>query len=93
VQEATGKKNSFDWWGNRKMWPEPSKLYWVCNGWCNNSVWSRLKAVTPFCVQHKRICQSLALCIQYAVSKPPSNIGILLSEIHSWFCHSELKTL
>jgi hypothetical protein len=35
----------------------------------NNSVWSRLKAVSPFCVQHKCIYHLLALCIQYAASK------------------------
>jgi hypothetical protein len=57
---------------------------------CNNSVWSRLKAVSPFSVQLKCICHSLALCIQYAVSKLPSNIGFLLSEIPIWFRHSEL---
>jgi len=51
---------------------------------CNNSVWSRLKAVCPFCVQLKCICHSLAVCIQYAVSKLPSNIGFLLSEIPNW---------
>jgi hypothetical protein len=55
---------------------------------CNNPVWRRLKAVFPFCVQHKCICHLLALCIQYAVSKPPSNIGFLLSEIPNWFRHS-----
>ena len=44
---------------------------------CNNSVWSRLKAVSPFCVQLKCICHS-ALCIQLAVSKLPSNIGFFL---------------
>jgi len=48
---------------------------------CNNSVWARLKAVSPFCVHLKCICHSLALCIHYAVSKLPSNIGFLLSEI------------
>jgi hypothetical protein len=42
-------------------------------------------------VQHKCICHSLALCIQHAVSKLPSNIGFLLSEIPSWFRHSELR--
>jgi hypothetical protein len=42
-------------------------------------------------VQHKCICHSLALCIQYAVFKLPSNIGFLLSEIPNWFCHSELR--
>ena len=58
---------------------------------CNNSVRSTLKAVCPFCVQLKCICHSLALCIQYAASKLPSNIGFLLSEIPHWFHHSELR--
>jgi hypothetical protein len=58
---------------------------------CNNSVWSRLKAVSPFCVQLKCICHLLALCIQHAVSKLPSNFGFLLSEIPNWFRHSELR--
>jgi len=58
---------------------------------CNNCVWSRLKAVSPFCVQLKCICHALALCIEYAVSKLPSNIGFLLSEIPNWFRHSELR--
>jgi len=58
---------------------------------CNNSVWSRLKAVSPFCVQLKCICHLLTLCIQYVVSKLPSNIGFLLSEIPIWFHHSELR--
>jgi len=58
---------------------------------CNNSVWFRLKAVSPFCVQLKCICHSLVLCIQYAVPKLPSNIGFLLSEISNWFRHSELR--
>jgi hypothetical protein len=59
--------------------------------WCNYSVCSRLKSVSPFYVQHKSIYHSLALGIQYAVSKLPSNIGFLLSEIPKWFRHSELR--
>jgi len=55
---------------------------------CNNSVCSRL---SPFCVPLKCICHSLALCIQYTVSKLPSNIGFLLSEIPKWLRHSELR--
>jgi hypothetical protein len=35
---------------------------------CNNCLWSRLKAVSPFCMQLKCICHSLDLYIQYAVS-------------------------
>ena len=57
----------------------------------NNTVWSELKAVSLFCVQLKCICHSLALCIQYAVSKIQSNIGFLLSEIPNWFSHSEFR--
>ena len=58
---------------------------------CNNSVWSRLKALSPFCVQLKCIFHSLAMCVQYAVSKLPSNIVFLLSEILIWFHRSELR--
>jgi hypothetical protein len=57
----------------------------------NNSVWCRQKAVSPFFVQHKCVCHSLALCIHYAVSNLQENIGFLLSEIPSWFRHSELR--
>jgi hypothetical protein len=57
---------------------------------CNNSVLSRLKAVSPFCVQLKCICLSLAKCVQYALFKLPSNIVILLSEIPNWFHQTEL---
>ncbi|XP_053113351.1 uncharacterized protein LOC128327952 [Hemicordylus capensis] len=58
---------------------------------CNNSVWSRLKEASPSCLQLRCICHSLALCIQRAASKLPSNIGFLLSEIPGWFCHSDLR--
>lgn len=57
----------------------------------NNSVWSRMKEISPDCVQLKCICHSLALCVQYAVSKLPSNIGCLLSETPRWFCNNELR--
>ena len=58
---------------------------------CNNSVWIRLKAASPDCVQFKCICHSLSLCIQCAVGKLPSNIGFLIHEIPHWFSHSELR--
>ena len=48
---------------------------------CNNSVWSRLKAVSPFCVQLKCMCHSLAPCIQYAVSKLQSNRKELVTRV------------
>ena len=58
---------------------------------CNNSVWTRIKDVSPNCVQLKCICHSLALCIENAVSKLPSNIAFLLSEIPHWFRNSSLR--
>ena len=58
---------------------------------CKNSVWSRPEKVSPQCVQLKCTCHSLALCVQYAVSKLPSTIGFLLSEILRWFCNSEIR--
>nr|XP_047132553.1 SCAN domain-containing protein 3-like [Hydra vulgaris] len=58
---------------------------------CNNSVWTRIKEVSPNCVQLKCICHSLALCIEHPVSKLPSNIAFLLSEIPHWFCNSSLR--
>nr|XP_047127552.1 SCAN domain-containing protein 3-like [Hydra vulgaris] len=58
---------------------------------CNNSVWTRIKEVSPNYVQLKCICHSLALCIEHAVSKLPSNIAFLLSEIPHWFCNSSLR--
>ena len=58
---------------------------------CNNSVWSRIRDVSPSCVQYRCVCHSLALCIKYAVSKLPSSIGFLLTEIPNWFRHSNLR--
>ena len=58
---------------------------------CRNSVWTRLKAISPNGVQLKCVCHSLALCIQQAVSKLPSNIGLLLCEVPSWFSNSKSR--
>ena len=58
---------------------------------CNNSVWSRMKAISPSCVLYKCICHSLALSVQHAVDKLPSNIGFLLKEIPKWFRNSNLR--
>ena len=57
----------------------------------NNSVWSRLKQAAPDCELFKCICHSLALCIQHAVEKLPSNICFLLSEIPNWFKNSDVR--
>jgi len=56
-----------------------------------NSVWTRIKNVSPHCIQMRCICHSLALCIQHAFSKLPSNLGFLLTEVPSWFSHSCLR--
>ena len=57
---------------------------------CNNSVWTRIKDLSPSCIQYKCVCHSLALCAKYAISKLPSNIEFLLTEIPNWFRHSNL---
>ena len=57
----------------------------------NNSVWTRIVAASPHCVLMKCICHSLALCIEHAAGKLPSNIGYILSEIPHWFCNSDLR--
>ncbi len=51
----------------------------------HNSVWSRIRNVSPKCVKLKCICHSLALCVQKGFEKLPSNLGFLLTEIPSWF--------
>jgi len=55
----------------------------------NNSVWSRLQDVSPFCVQLIRCpTNSLVLGIPYPLCKLASNVGFLLSGIPSSFRHS-----
>ena len=56
-----------------------------------NLVWTRIKSESPQCVQMKCICHSLALCIQHAISKLPSNIGFILTEVPLWFSNSNLR--
>ncbi|XP_005103816.1 uncharacterized protein LOC101845565 [Aplysia californica] len=56
-----------------------------------NSVWTRIKNVSPNCIQMKCICHSLALCMQHAFAKLPSNLVFLLTEVPSWFSHSCLR--
>ena len=57
----------------------------------HNSVWSRIKAVSPNCILIKCICHSLALCIKHAYDKMPANIGFMLSEIPKWFSKSGVR--
>jgi len=47
----------------------------------HNSLWSRIRAESPHCMQVKCICHSLALCVQVAFNKLPSNLGFILHEI------------
>ena len=56
----------------------------------HNSSWSRIKVVSPSCVQMKCICHSLALC-EEAFRKLPSHISHLPSEVPWWFCNSVLR--
>ena len=56
-----------------------------------NSVWSRIRQASPNCVRMKCICHSLALCVQHAFEKMPSNLGFLLKEIPKWFSKSILR--
>ena len=57
----------------------------------HNSVWSRIVAVAPDCLQVKCICHSLALCVQHSFDKLPSSLGFLLAEIPKWFSKSTLR--
>lgn len=57
----------------------------------NNSVWSRIRSCAPHCVLYKCICHSLALCIQHACDKLPTNIGYMLSAIPRWFSNSDQR--
>ncbi|RUS91788.1 hypothetical protein EGW08_000496 [Elysia chlorotica] len=57
----------------------------------NNSVWTRIKEKSPQCVQLKCICHSLALSIQHAFCKLPSNVAFLIKEIPGWFSNSPLR--
>ncbi|GFN86937.1 Zinc finger protein [Plakobranchus ocellatus] len=56
-----------------------------------NSIWSRLREASPNCIQMRCLCHSLALSIQHAFGKLPSNIGFLLSEIPGWFSNSNQR--
>ena len=57
----------------------------------HDSVWSRMKIMSPNCILMKCICHSLALCIKHAFEKLPANLGFLLSEIPKWFSKSTIR--
>ena len=56
-----------------------------------NSVWSRVKEVSPNCVLIKCILHSLELCVQHAFKKMPSNVGFMFKEILKWFSNSVIR--
>ena len=56
----------------------------------HNSVWKRLRAVSPNCVLIKCICHSLDLCVQHAINELPTNIDFL-SEIPKRFCKNAIR--
>lgn len=57
----------------------------------HNSVWSRVRERSPNCQLNRCVCHSLALCIEKAFDKLPSNLGYLLHEIPKWFSKSILR--
>lgn len=57
----------------------------------HNSVWTRIPAVAPDCIQVKCICHSLALCVKYAFEKLPCSLGFLLAEVPKWFSKSTIR--
>ena len=56
-----------------------------------NSVWTRMKEVSPNCTMMKCICHSLELCTQHAFEVMPANLGFLLKEIPKWFSKSTTR--
>ncbi|XP_068239267.1 SCAN domain-containing protein 3-like [Palaemon carinicauda] len=56
-----------------------------------NSVWSRIKEVSPNCILNKCVCHSLALCVQKSFEKLPANLGFLLADIPGWFSNSTVR--
>lgn len=57
----------------------------------HNSVWSRVREQAPNCQLNRCVCHSLALCIEKAFDKMPSNIGYLVHEIPKWFSKSTVR--
>ena len=57
----------------------------------HNSFWSRIKEMSPCCIQMRCICHSLSLCIQNAFEKLPPNLGFLLKEVPKWFSKSKIR--
>ncbi|XP_068225886.1 protein FAM200C-like [Palaemon carinicauda] len=57
----------------------------------HNSVWSRVREKSPNCQLNKCVCHSLALCVEKAFDKLPSNLGYLLHEVPKWFSKSVIR--
>ncbi|KAG7165458.1 SCAN domain-containing protein 3-like 6 [Homarus americanus] len=57
----------------------------------HNSVWSRVREQSPNCQLNRCVCHSLALCIEKAFDKLPSNLGHLLQEVPKWFSKSVIR--
>lgn len=57
----------------------------------HNSVWSRVREKSPNCQLNRCVCHSLALCIEKAFDKLPSNLGHLLHEVPRWFSKITLR--
>ena len=59
----------------------------------HNSVWCRIRNISPKCVKLKCICHSLAFCVQKGIEKLSSNLRFLLTEIPSWFKKSTVQRM
>ncbi|XP_042212509.1 SCAN domain-containing protein 3-like [Homarus americanus] len=57
----------------------------------HNSVWSRVREQSPNCQLNRCVCHSLALCIEKAFGKLPSNLGYLLHKVPKWFSKSIIR--
>nr|XP_047135546.1 uncharacterized protein LOC124812691 [Hydra vulgaris] len=57
----------------------------------HNSVWSRVRAVSPNCILMRCTCHSLNLIVQHSFELMPSSVGFLLSEIPSFFSKSSIR--
>ena len=57
----------------------------------NDSVWTRMTAVSPNCIRMTWICHSLSLCVRHAFEKLASNVGFLLAKVPKWFSKSTIR--
>ena len=57
----------------------------------HNSLFSRLKEESPYCILIHCICHSLAICVQNAFDVMPPYLSVLIYDIPSWFSNSSVR--